>query len=192
MKRTTRPISLPVIFGISVIVISILTIRFVTAAAVARPFHAVVHGNTNPVPINPCTLGNHETGSGRAIHLGVITWSSDETVQFLSCSPTTPPGPAIGVSGHFTIVAASEDEIHGEYQTNGTFDPVNGVSVSGGYTLVSGTGRFSNVTGAGTITAHGAANPPFESWARLTELLITRSSRVIAARNFECASRITR
>jgi len=162
MTRTMRVISLTIIFGIPVAGVSVLTNSLVKAAAVAKPFHAVIHGNAAPFSTSPCTLGNHESGSGGAIHLGVITWTSDETVQFLSCSPSTPPGPAIGVSGHFTIAAANGDEIHGEYQTSGTFDPVNGVSVSGGYTLDSGTGRFSNVTGSGAITAHGAANPPFD------------------------------
>src|SRR5712691_2116804 len=94
------------------------------ASAVALPFHAVIDGNANPFPIDPCTLGNHETGSGRAVHLGVITWFSDETVQFLSCSPPSTPGPAIAVSGHFKILAANGDEIDGEYQTTG-FDTVN-------------------------------------------------------------------
>jgi hypothetical protein len=101
------------------------------------------------------------SGSGRAVHLGVITWFSDETVQFLSCSPPSTPGPAIAVSGHFKILAANGDEIDGEYQTTG-FDTVNGVSVHGGYTFVSGTGRFTNVTGSGVIVAHGVANPPFD------------------------------
>ncbi len=134
----------------------------VNASAVARPFDAIIQGNANPFPIDPCTLGNHETGSGRAVHLGVITWASDETARFLSCSPPSPPGPAIAVSGQFKIVAANGDEIHGQYQTTGTFDPVNGVSVHGGYTFVSGTGRFSNVTGAGVIAAYGAVSPPFD------------------------------
>src|ERR1700730_3896039 len=94
-------------------------------------------------------------------HLGVITWFSDETVQFLSCSPPSTPGPAIAVSGHFKILAANGDEIDGEYQTTG-FDTVNGVSVHGGYTFVSGTGRFINVAGSGVIVAHGVASPPFD------------------------------
>ena len=98
------------------------------------------------------------------MHLGAITWLSDETVQFLSCPP---PGSAIGVPGHFKIVAANGDEIDGEYQTTGTFDPVNGVSVQGEYTFVSGTGRFTNVTGSGVITAHGDANPPLDFVAAL-------------------------
>ena len=126
------------------------------------PFFAVIDGNANPAPIDPCTLANHETGSGRAIYLGVITWLSDETVQFLSCSPPAAPGPAIAVSGHFKIVAANGDEIDGEYETTGTFDTVNGISVQGGYTFLSGTGRFTNVRGSGVIVAHGIASPPFD------------------------------
>lgn len=162
MKHIRRIILLMVVLSVLGVALSALKASSVNAAAVALPFHAVIHGNANPFPINQCTLGNHETGSGRALHLGVITWSSDEVVQFLSCSPPSPPGPAIGVSGHFTIVAANGDEIHGEYQTTGTFYPVTGVSVSGGYNLVSGAGRFSNVTGNGIVVAHGAAGPPFD------------------------------
>jgi hypothetical protein len=60
-------------------------------SAARLPFFAVIDGNANP----PFTLANHETGSGRAIHLGVITWLSDETVRFLSCSPSAAPGSAI-------------------------------------------------------------------------------------------------
>lgn len=134
----------------------------VHAAAVSRPFHAVIQGNASPTPIDPCTLDNREAGSGTALHLGAIKWSDHEVAQFLSCSPPNPPGPAIGVSGQFTIVAADGDEIHGEFHTTGTFDPTNGVSVSGQYTLTSGTGRFSNVTGSGIIAANGGAAPPFE------------------------------
>jgi hypothetical protein len=131
----------------------------VNASAASLPFHAVIDGNANPFPIGQCTLGNHETGTGRAVHLGVITWSSDEIAQFVNCPP---PGSAIAVSGQFKIMAANGDEIDGEYQTTGTFDPVNGVSVQGGYTFVSGTGRFTNVTGSGVIAAQGATSPPFD------------------------------
>jgi hypothetical protein len=143
---------------------------------VLLPFHAVIQGNANPFPIDACTLGNHETGSGRALHFGKITWSSDETAHFLSCSPPSPPGPAIAVFGKFKILAANGDEIDCEYQTTGTFDPVNGVSVQGGYTLISGTGRFTNVTGGGAIAAEGAASPPFEFVASLNGT-ISKSAR---------------
>ena len=123
------------------------------------PFHAVLQGEANPVPIGECTLANTETGSGVATHLGKWTWSDQETAQFLSCPP---PGSAIAVTGQFVMVAANGDEIDGTFETSGTFDPVNGVSVQGPYIFVSGTGRFLNVTGSGIITAHGSAGPPFD------------------------------
>jgi len=167
MKSISSVTRLAAILAVLGVVLSGPINGTIGASAAALPFHAVIHGDANPFPIDPCTLGNNETGSGRAVHLGVITWSSDETAQFLSCSPPTPPGPAIAVSGQFKIVAANGDEIHGQYQTSGTFDPVNGVSVHGGYTFVSGTGRFSNVTGTGVIAAHGAASTPFDFVASL-------------------------
>jgi len=110
------------------------------AAGEKLPFHATLQGKANPVPTGECTLANTETGSGVALHLGKWTWSDQESVQFLSCPP---PGSAIAVTGQFVMVAANGDEIDGTFETSGTFDPVNGVSVQGGYTFVSGTGpRF--------------------------------------------------
>jgi hypothetical protein len=131
------------------------------SAAEELPFHAVWQGNANPFPIDQCTLGNHETGSGLALHLGQWTWSDSETVHFVGCPPP-PPGSAIADSGQFTITAANGDQITGTFETTGTLDPVLGVSVQGGYTFVSGTGRFVNVSGSGLIQAHGAGAPPFE------------------------------
>ena len=154
---------------------SLLSIFFVltlsstisSSAAVAGenlPFHAVLQGIVNPVPTGQCTLANTETGSGVALHLGKWTWSDQETVQFLSCPP---PGSAIAVTGQFVMVAANGDKIDGAFETTGTFDPVNGVSVQGGYAFVSGTGRFANVTGTGTIAAHGSAGTPSDFVASL-------------------------
>lgn len=163
MKRISKMVLLSAALCILGIVLSTELNDRLNAAAVALPFHAVIQGNANPSPIDSCTLANRETGSGTALHLGAITWSDNEVAQFLFCSvPNPPTNPAIDVSGQFTIVAANADEIHGEFQTKGTFDPVNGVSVSGRYTFTSGTGRFSNVTGTGIIAASGGASPPFE------------------------------
>jgi hypothetical protein len=137
------------------------TLSPLDTAAAARPFHAVIEGNANPTFIDPCTIENHETASGKALHLGRISWSSDEMAVFVPCPPPTFPA-IIEVTGHLTITAANGDEIYGEYHTTGTFDPVIGVSVKGTYTFTSGTGRFRNVTGAGFVAANGAATPPFE------------------------------
>lgn len=160
MRKTRNIILLTLAFTVLGIALRTLISSSVNAASGPLPFHAVIEGNANPFPIGPCTLGNHETALGTAVHLGKIAWTSDEVAQFLSCPP---PGPAIAVVGHFKIVAANGDEIHGTYQTSGTFDPINGISVSGPYTLVSGTGRFSNITGSGIIRAQGATTPPFDA-----------------------------
>lgn len=162
MKRISRIVFLSAALCILTVALGTQISNPANAASVPRPFHAVIQGNANPTFTGPCTIDNHETGSGTALHLGAITWNSDETASFVPCPPPTFPA-IIEVSGHFTITAANGDEIHGEYHTTGTFDPASGVSVSGGYTLTSGTGRFSNVTGSGVITANGAATPPFET-----------------------------
>jgi hypothetical protein len=167
MRLISKTVLLPVFLIMLGLASSTPVNSSVNGSPEGLPFHAVIDGNANPVPIDPCTLENHETGSGHALHLGVIIWSSDETVQFLSCSPPSPPGPAIAVSGKFTILAASGDEIFGKYQTKGTLDTVNGVSVHGEYSFVSGTGRFSNVTGSGVIAANGIGSPPFDFIASL-------------------------
>ena len=134
--------------------LTIIDTSTTVAAAQIFPFHAVLQSTANPVPTGQCTLSNTETGSGFAPHLGKWTWSDQESVQFVSCPPQ---GSAIAVTGQFVMTAANGDEIFGTFETTGTLDPVNGVSVQGGYIFVSGTGRFVNVTGSGIITGHGSA-----------------------------------
>ena len=114
MSKTRYIVVLTLAFTVFGVALRTVISSPVNAASVLLPYHAVIQGNANPFPIDPCTLGNHETASGQALHLGKITWTSDEVAQFLSCPP---PGPAIAVTGHFTIVAANGDEIHGTYQT---------------------------------------------------------------------------
>src|SRR5215471_526512 len=161
MKRIGKMVSLSAVLCILTVGLGTRVIAPVHAAAVPLPFHAVISGNANPNFLDACTIANHETATGNALHLGKISWTSDETAGFVPCPPPAFPA-VIQVSGHFTITAANGDEIRGDYHTTGTFDPVAGVSVSGKYTFTSGTGRFSNVTGTGVITANGAAAPPFE------------------------------
>jgi hypothetical protein len=129
-------------------------------SGVPLPFHSIIQGVAIPSFTGPCTFTNIQTGSGHAIHLGIITWSEQETVQFLSCPP---PGTAIASTGNFKIVAANGDEIDGELQATGTLDPINGVNVQGLCKFLTGTGRFSNVAGSGVLAAHGPpTGPPFD------------------------------
>jgi hypothetical protein len=55
------------------------------------------------------------------------------------------------------------DEIDGELQTTGTFDPVNGVIFQGSFRFLSGTGQFKHVKGSGIVLGHGtmATGTPF-------------------------------
>jgi hypothetical protein len=138
---------------------SLLLTDSVNASEVTSPFFSVSHGNANPVPIDPCTLKNHETAMGFALPIGAFTSTADEIVRLLSCSPPSPPGPAIEVSSKFKMVTANGDEIYGELQTTGTFDPVNGVSVQGSYRFLSGTGQFTHLKGSEIVLAHGAPSP---------------------------------
>jgi len=114
------------------------------------------------------TFQNHETYTGYALAIGAYTGSDDETVRFLSCSP---PGPSIEVSGKFKLLTANGDEIDGEYVTTGTLDPVNGVSVQGGFRFLSGTGRFTHVRGSGVVEAHGVPSAPYEFVGTFTGII---------------------
>src|SRR5271157_172809 len=69
--------------------------RWPIPLALTSPFLLVDHGNANLVSIDACTLGNDETYPGFALPIGAFTGTEDETVLFLSCSPSSPHGPAI-------------------------------------------------------------------------------------------------
>jgi hypothetical protein len=126
--------------------------------AESRPFGASLEGNAAPVPDpnNPCLLTNTESGKGRAVHMGVITWASAETVNFCS----NPAGAE--VQGEFVMRAADGDELVGTYVTLAHPDFVTGViTFSGEWKIVGGTGRFAQATGTGTLTGEGSLLPPF-------------------------------
>ncbi len=135
--------------------LSLFTGRRADAAAM-QPFHAVVYV-ISTARFNGCIVTNNETGSGLALHLGKIEITTSETANIDPCPPP-PLGPVTAtVNSDFAMTAANGDEIHGVYTTQFTLDPSTGdVSAKGNFTFTSGTGRFSNVTGFGQITAYGA------------------------------------
>ena len=123
-----------------------------------RPFGAILEGNALPEqdPDDRCLLKNTEHGTGRAVHMGAITWASAETVNFC----TNPAGAE--VDGEFVMVAANGDEVYGRYETLAHPNPDTGViTFSGEWRILSGTGRFADATGQGTLTGEGALAPPF-------------------------------
>lgn len=149
------------VIAVVAVALALIAIPSMWAAALGRPFHANLRVLADPRPTdNPCAMTNHEVGSGIALHLGAMKWESSETATFSDCPNVVFNGPnKISVTGNFTLTAANGDKIEGTYTTIGTLDFTEGVSVSGTYHLLSGSGRFMGVTGTGLITATGDLTP---------------------------------
>jgi hypothetical protein len=127
----------------------------------ARPFRATLEGNANPdFSQGPCNVSNTESGTGHALHLGKVTWSSTEVVNFC----VDPEDPTLAaVSGQMVIIAANGDHLTLSYSTTVRADFSAGtLTASGTFTITGGTGRFADATGGGTLTATGSLVPPFE------------------------------
>lgn len=142
-------------------VLALLTLGL-TAGVEARPrvkvFAATLEGFAGPMPTaDPCILANNEHGTGHALHMGAITWVSNETVNLC----TNPPDG--DVEGQLTVTSANGDAVYFEYQTAAQFDfTANHVEAFGRWEIVGGTGRFAGATGRGAIAARGSLLPPFE------------------------------
>ena len=95
----------------------------------------------------PGVLTGTLTGLGRASHLGSVTLSSTETLDF-----ATSPGIVLVRDGQMVVVAANGDELHWTYEGTGSLPDAAGITViSGSFLITGGTGRFTDATGAGTI-----------------------------------------
>ena len=73
MRSASKSILLTVVPTVLGITLSTPMNSSADALPILLPFHAVIHGTANPFPIDACTPGNHETASGRAVHLGTIS-----------------------------------------------------------------------------------------------------------------------
>ncbi len=91
---------------------------------------------------NVCT--NHEEGTFIATHTGRGTFVSDSTSVFSTpfCGST---------SGQTILTAANGDQVFDDFVDDFCFDGAV-ASYAGTFTTTGGTGRFSDVTGSGTIS----------------------------------------
>ncbi len=152
MKRTIRVVILTV-------AVAVAGLPYAGDALAEQPSRVLISGNANPVPVagNPCLLTNVESGTGHGLHLGALTWASEERVDFC----VVPPKGV--VTGHFTLTAANGDVVQGTYTTLADLDQATvTVNAVGTYELTGGTGRFVGVGGRGEIRASGSLVPPFE------------------------------
>jgi hypothetical protein len=141
--------------------VSVGSIALTPAVTVAQevPFMASLTGNAHLSPTGtPGVVRNDETGVGNAAHLGLYTWADVEYADF-----TVIPGGVVVVAT-FTMTAANDDQLYGQFTSTGHFaDPVTLV-IHGNYQFTGGTGRFGNATGSGDIDAIAFLAPglPFE------------------------------
>ena len=134
------------------------------AASGDRPFRATVTGHANPTPTaDPCVLTNDESGTGTAVHMGSMSWTSSETVNFCS----NPAG--ADVAGEFVMTAANGDQVKGRYVTLAHPDFGAGViTFSGTFEITGGTGRFAGASGEGELSGQGSLLEPFDVFASFT------------------------
>lgn len=111
------------------------------------PLTATVSFSSVVTPRGPGEVQVAMSGTGNASHLGKITYNSTEIADFF-----TNPGKITVHDGHFVIVAANGDEVHGEAGTLGDLPDASGnTQFVGVFRIVGGTGRFANASGGGTI-----------------------------------------
>lgn len=134
---------------------------------ISRPFSLELVGNAAPdFSQGPCDVVNIESGTGIALHMGEVTWSSRELVDFC-VDPADPQRAA--VVGDLVVTAANGEILTGSYRATVRADFVAGTLVAEGeYAFTGGTGRFEGATGTGSLRVSGSLAPPFEVAGRFT------------------------
>ena len=185
------------ICGFTVISIVMLTVSVVTSDAARREWNEIAstrNAAAKPVPFRALMLGSAAftspttaefEGTGQATHLGRFTFGG---VALLSPSTgSCPGGPNVPNVHTETLTAANGDELvirmvnvacpTGPFTVQGT----------GHWTVLSGTGRFQDVTGQGTIRG----NADFES--SIFELTPDRNplQKLDDSRRWCCGLRVT-
>ena len=127
----------------------------VAVRAESRPFAMFLQGNADPTFVDPCTITNVESGTGLGLHLGALTWISNEVVDL--CAEGGPR-----VTAEFVLTAASGEQVFGRLNTLAHFDfPANRVTFAGSWEVDGGTGNFADATGEGQLSGSGSLSFPF-------------------------------
>lgn len=131
----------------------LLTTPPVVTAATTTPFKSDITAQASfaetPVPGVLTVTGS---GVGHASHLGNVTVSTAETLDFV-----TSPGSLVIRDGTMVMVAANGDELHWAYEGAGSLPDAQGISAfSGTFLVTGGTGRFADATGSGTFHGTGS------------------------------------
>ena len=93
------------------------------------------------------------SGAGHASHLGRVTLSTMESLDFAAS-----PGSLVIRDGRLVMIAANGDELRWTYEGTGSLPDEDGDStLTGTFVISGGTGRFSDATGSGTFQGTGNA-----------------------------------
>jgi hypothetical protein len=131
----------------------LLAVPPVATAATTTPFKAdiIAQASFAETPV-PGVFTVTTSGVGHSSHLGKVTFSTTETLDFI----TSPEGLVVR-DGRMAMVAANGDELHWAYEGTGSLPDAAGVSaLTGTFVVTGGTGRFTDATGSGTF--HGTGN----------------------------------
>ncbi len=141
----------------------IRTLLAVLAAVLMTALPAATADTTTPFKSNitaqasiaetpePGVLTLTAFGAGYASHLGKVTLSTTETLDFV-----TSPGGLVIRDGRMVMVAANGDELRWAYEGIGSLPDAQGISeLTGTFVITGGTGRFTDATGSGTFLGTG-------------------------------------
>ena len=98
--------------------------------------------------------------------MGKVTLTSTDCITFISQTAF------IFFSNQVVLTAANGDQIFATY--SGKFEIEGGVgTITGTYTVLGGTGRFSQATGAGTVQGlENVTSAPFKGQVQLTGTIL--------------------
>lgn len=131
----------------------LMTVLPAAGAATTTPFKSDITAQASfaetPVPGIFTLTGS---GAGYASHLGKVTLTTTETLDFV-----TSPGSLVIRDGRMVMVAANGDELRWAYEGIGSLPDADGISeLTGTFVITGGTGRFADATGGGTFLGTGS------------------------------------
>jgi hypothetical protein len=118
----------------------------VAEAEPAVPFKATIaiSESIQPIGTPPCFLIGDISGTGVATHLGKVTLVSSDCINPISETTFS------FVSNQVVLTGANGDQVFAAYNGNLTIEGAAG-TITGGFQIVGGTGRYVQATGAGTV-----------------------------------------
>jgi hypothetical protein len=149
---------------LGLILIAGLLLSGATLARTAKPFKATIAVSEvfQPDSTSACPLFGDISGSGTASHMGKVALVSRDCVIPLSETAFS------FASTQLVLTAANGDKIFATYSGTLTVEGDIG-TISGGYQITGGTGRFVGANGAGTVQGleNVSGPPPFKGHVQL-------------------------